>query len=132
MAFTDRLTTSISAGGVSLRETKSFTNTGRLGFSEVIAAATSDVAIAVTIDISALSYLAIQAVGGDVTIKTNSTATPGDTLTLPDGALVLYNSDQAALFPLFLSVDVTTMYVTNAGAAEVTVECVGLQDATPA
>lgn len=131
MAFTDRLTMSVSAGGTSLRSTSEYTESGRIGASETIAAAATDVQVNLTVDISALTYIYIYA-SRPLTIKTNNATTPDDEFDLAGEKGLLWDETYVAIIPLFLTADVTALFVTNAdaeNAAELTI--VGLQDATP-
>lgn len=66
----------------------------------------------------------------DVTIRTNSTGSPGDTLNVLNGFPVSYSSSAGQTNP-FNSADVTTIYIQNAGATNATVRIRVLKDSTP-
>jgi hypothetical protein len=87
------------------------------------------VLISVAIDVSALKSIAIVA-SGALTVKTNSSSSPADTITLTDSmkAVIWYTG---SVFDNPLTTDVTALYVSNAGADAVTFKLVALLDITP-
>lgn len=85
-------------------------------FSESIPESTTNGHYSFSVDVSQVKYAYLQAVGGTLTIKTNSSSVPDDTITLADGEAILWSlaADGAGKCPF--SADVTTLYVTNAGS----------------
>jgi hypothetical protein len=65
----------------------------------------------------------------DVTIKTNDTVAPDDTFELVAGKPLCWYKDSQ--LPCPFTVDVTVLYITNAGSVAGTVEIDSLHDVTP-
>lgn len=65
----------------------------------------------------------------EVTLKTNSTSVPDDTLVLKAGVPLVWTNDDAGSNPF--TVDVTTLYLSNAGAVDSQVDIRLLLDPTP-
>lgn len=130
MAITHTIGTTYRSnnGSVSV-PTKTLTGDGEVVYDGSIAAGASDVEIAIALDVSAMKSLAIVA-SGALTLETNSTSTPGDTiaLTSDNKAVIWYDGSQ---FDNPLSTDVTKIYASNAGASAVTLKIVALLDITP-
>jgi hypothetical protein len=74
----------------------------------------------------ALTQANLQAVGlyvstgGTVTVKTNSTGSPQDTIVLTNGQVLLWTLQTNLIGKCPFSNNVTTIYVTNGGASAVT------------
>lgn len=87
-----------------------------------------DTPLAFTLDVSAVkSFVAMSTV--DVTVETNDGTTPGSTLALKAGVPYVWNSDSYDTFKL--TVDVTSLFVTNGGAAAGILYIRALTDPTP-
>lgn len=71
------------------------------------------------LDVSEIQSIRIQS-DVDCTIKTNSSGSPDDTLDLVAGVPYIWNTD--SYDSLLLTVDVTTIYVTNAAACTLKIE----------
>jgi hypothetical protein len=69
--------------------------------------------------------------GGPLTLKTNSTSAPDNTWALDADKPLIWNVDSLIAVNTMFAADVTTLYVTNAGADPVAIEIVLLLDATP-
>jgi len=65
----------------------------------------------------------------DVTLKTNSSSVPDDTIALKGGSQVVWNTNHPEACPF--TTDVTKIFITNAGAAAATVKIRVLLDSTP-
>lgn len=89
---------------------------------KTVAGSTTNKLITIAIDVSAILSLMIYSTKA-VTIKTNSTSDPDDTLAVPAGGQIIWKSTDLTACPL--TVDVTALYVTNAGStdADVKVYC---------
>lgn len=85
---------------------------------KTIAASQTNSQFDIEIDVANAKVLSICA-DQDCTIKTNSTSTPGDTLTLEANKPLVWTEDDtktaAAAVEKFLDDDVTTLYVTTGG-----------------
>jgi hypothetical protein len=82
-------------------------------------------------DVSVLSMLAMLATGADLTVKTNSSGAPDDTISLADGVPLIYSGEPFETNPL--TVDVTTgLFVSNADPTNDSVlDIRALEDSTP-
>ena len=128
--FTYRITFSLTRDN----QTENFTfekqASGRVELDETIPAASTNLQCNFTADVSAMVALMIVS-DQDVTIKTNSTSTPGDTIPLKANVPIPWVSDFGSKPPNPLTADVTTIYVNNAGAVPARLRIYNLQDATP-
>lgn len=130
MALTHTIGTTYRSnnGSVSV-PTLTLTGDGEVVYDGSIAAGATNVEVAMAIDVSAMKAMAIVA-SGALVIKTNSSSTPADTITLTDSvkSIVWYTG---STFTNPLTTDVTALYVSNAGASAVTLKVVALLDITP-
>lgn len=99
---------------------------GLTTLSETIAAAASNVQHAFVCDVSAVKCFRMKATA-DMTVKTNSSGSPAQTLTLVANYPYVWNYGDLASF--FLTTDVTTIYVSSTDGGQLDIEC--LYDATP-
>lgn len=101
---------------------------GEINLEESIPAASTDLQLTLAIDVSAMKSLVLVC-DRDLTLKTNSTSVPDDTIALKAGEPVVWwtNCPYANL----LTVDVTVIFVTLAAGAAATLKVRGLQDVTP-
>lgn len=94
-----------------------------------VAAETTDLAVNLAVDVSALKGLFISS-DQDVQIETNgSGGSADDTLQIKAGIPLIWSENCGFANPL--TVDVATILITNAGDAAATVKICVLQDATP-
>ena len=108
---------------------RTYTASGHAGVdAESIANGQTAFLINIAIDVSAVKSLIIKS-DQDITIKTNSSGSPDDTLTIEANKEYAWNED--SLDTLLLTVDVTKIYVANASGstATLTIDCI--QDSTP-
>lgn len=131
MAITHRIGTTYNGGaGQMASVSRTFTGGGELRVYEPIPAASTDLAVAFAVDREAIVSLAIYC-NKAVTIKTNSSSSPTDTIALAAGQLIVWGDDEDALADMVFTADVTALYVTNAGASEATLRIEALTDVTP-
>lgn len=76
----------------------------------------TDQLIAFALDISQCKSLLIWATGGNITVKTNSSGTPDDTIALTKDQPIVWTADDSPEFPIPLSADITAIYATNTGS----------------
>lgn len=126
MAFTTTFTTSVRRGATTLTDTRTFTTSGVIEVSDVIADATTDGLLAISIDVSEVECVGITA-DQNLTIKTNSATAPQETLTVTANQMLFERTGDTALF----SGDVTAMYVTNASGTDANLSIVVALDSTP-
>lgn len=128
MAFTQTLDQTVNIGSRSVVENKTYTGTGQASVSESIADSTTDGLVNIAIDVSEIKII-IMSSDQDLTVKTNSSGAPDETISLVAGVPLIWTSD--SYYVNLLATDITKLYVTNASgsAAEFKVEV--LVDATP-
>lgn len=128
---THSVTWTVNAPGGQVTASKSYTATGHaLVQDESIANGQTAFQINIAIDVSALVSLWIHS-DQAVTIKTNSSSTPDDTLTPAAGIPIQWTNDSEYANPFASAVDVTTIFVANSSGATATLNIRALQDATP-
>lgn len=114
--FTDSISISYTGNGKAVSTPiGSYTGTKDAGVATVVSAGSTNMAIAITFPHGTIQSLVVSS-DQDVTVKTNSTTTPGDTLTIKKTAGVIWGSDYANACPF--TADVTELYVTNAGTVD--------------
>lgn len=122
--------TSVDIGGQQISSQKTYSGEGGCGITVSVPDESTDLQVVLAIDVSQVTSIIIQADGGDLTIETNNGTTPDDTLAIVDGSPYIWNTD--SLDTLKLTADVTSLYVTNASGAAVTLQVDVVYDATPA
>lgn len=95
---------------------------------ESIPDSSTDLAVAFTLDYSACKYLLIYS-DAAVTIKTNSSSTPDDTLAVPAGKPYVWADGM--LHTLLITADITGLFVTNSSGGAAALRIVALEDPTP-
>jgi hypothetical protein len=86
-----------------------------------IPASSTNLLIAFTLDVSTAIAGGIYA-SKAVTIKTNNSGTPVDTITLEDAEAIVWGNDEPDGVACPFTQDVTALYVTNAGSAASTLK----------
>lgn len=136
MSFTATITRSVI--GLSNNYSNSVAVTGglRTSLNEPVTAEAADLEMEFQLDVSEVKALAIRAVGGDLTIETNSASVPDNTFVVPAGT--------SFIFPRYagdslidtgsdaVSTDISSIFVTNADDAEATLFIDAIVDPTPA
>lgn len=101
---------------------------GEQVFDGVIPAGATNFQVNVAIDIAVVkSFVLYSSLA--TTVKTNSSTTPGDTLTIPAAGTIIWWTSAPHANPL--SVAVTKLYVTNPGATDCVFKATALLDVTP-
>ena len=129
MALTHTITRRVAAGSRTLEKVTTKTAGAGPSLSESIPDSSTDLQIPFSVDVSQVKSCWIQATGGNLTVKTNSSSTPADTLALVDGVPQLWVEGDLATF--FLTTDVTDLFVTNSSGAASTLDIEILYDPTP-
>ena len=128
MSFTHERTITYKTGSGTVSNVLTKTSESSVEMTVSIPAETTDMEVDIAIDTAAVKSLLISA-DGALTIETNDGTTPDDTLAVDENEPLTYMVDTEDT--LQLTVDVTKLYVTNAGAAAVTLDIRVLVDATP-
>lgn len=114
-------TLTFSAGGFSDGMTPiTVSTTGSLGLEidEDVAASTTDQLLTIAIDVSEIESLIIFT-DGALTVETNSSSAPAQTLTFAADKPLVWASGMPSSCPL--TTDVTALYFTNAGGSSVNI-----------
>lgn len=131
MSYSYTITQTMTGGGSSVSGgARTFTGTGKLGISESIPNGATNTLVALALTRSLVKCIALKAVGGALTVKTNSSSSPVDNFTIANGQALFWGNDEDVSRMRF-SADVTALYVSNASGATVTFTVEGLTDATP-
>lgn len=125
MPFTSQLRTDAYANAMSVSSVRSFTGDNQLAISQVIPGSTTNLEILAAIDVSKLKMLVMQSDVATV-IKTNSSGSPDDTITLAAG--VPYTWGDGDYNALLLGTDVASIFVTVAGVVDANLQILALID----
>ena len=123
---THNITQSWSRNGEAVSVTVEMSGSGEVNLDETIAASQTNKLVTFVCDVSAMTSLFISC-DETITIKTNDSATPDDTITVTaDKPIVWYT---ACGHDNPFSVDVTELYITTTNESALKIRL--LQDATP-
>jgi hypothetical protein len=129
MSLTDKITRSYTGNGSAITSTVGeYTGNGIASFDDDIAAGATNVEIDITFPFASIQALAIVS-SQDLTLKTNSTSTPGDTISIKGGVGIVWGKDFHEANPF--TADVTKLFATNATTNKSTLKIRVLFDATP-
>lgn len=134
-AFQHSKTKSItSIGGQATEVARVYSGNAGIEFRRVIANGAANLRIDLPITLVQVVSLYMQAVGGALTVKTNDSGAPLDTIALVAGVIKDYDLDTPSLN--FLGgvsndTDITALYVSNASGGDVTLIVSAVLDATP-
>jgi len=116
--FTDTITISYSGNGKAVSgKVGSYTGTKDAGIAIVIPANTTNQAVPITFPFANIQACVLDS-SQNLTVLTNSTTTPGNTINLKGTKALDWGTDYVAAKPF--SADVTVMYVSNATATDST------------
>lgn len=131
MAITHRIGTTYNGGAGQMSSvSRTLTGSGELRVDETIPAASTNLAVAFALDRESAKSVGIYC-DKAITIKTNSSSSPTDTIPVAAGQLIVWGNDEDALADMVFSADVTALYVTNAGASAARLRIEALVDVTP-
>lgn len=117
----------LSAPGLSISGGKTYSASLSESLSDV-AAASGTTQMNIAIKVANVKAFAIIS-DVDVTLKTNSSGSPANTLALKAGVAYVWNTDSYDTFKL--TTDVTAMFFVNAGTADANIKVSTVVDATP-
>lgn len=123
-----RTTWTRNSTGEAISVTNDVTNEGEKNIDRTIATGTTNLQIDLAFVRSRLKSILILS-NVDVTLKTNSSGSPDDTIALTANNPLIYRSDGYLAVPF--SADVTTIYVTNSSGQNSNLQIRVLEDATP-
>lgn len=128
MAFTHTMTRGFSRAGESLSQSNSYTGGLEKNLSETIPGASTNLLVNYTLDVSACKSFYMQSTR-DMTVKTNSSGSPDDTIALKANEPYQWAPNYADTFKL--TADVTALYITLAAGADDTLVIRATVDPTP-
>lgn len=127
MAFTHQVQTTITDGALRISSTGTVAPTAQSSVDETIADATTDGQIVVAVEFTGLTSFFLYS-DQDMTVKTNSSTVPTDTIALKAGKPIVWLTGMANT-PI--SADVTSLFVTNASGSSATLKMLAGWDASP-
>lgn len=128
MSFSAVITEKIAVGDSVVNKTNTLSSGGKVSLDESIANAVTNGAIVFTLDVSQVKafYLVSDQA---LTVKTNSSGSPDNTITLVAGIPYVWYTSKYDSFKL--TVDVTVLYVTNASGSAARMQLEAIYDPTP-
>lgn len=118
---------SITGLGSPISKTKSVTDEGDVTLEVAVADGQTNKLVACELDVSQCKALVLMATVA-MTLKTNSSGSPADTIALSANVPLVYSGDAAETNPL--GTDVTALYLTNASGTDGTFHMKAIFDAT--
>ena len=120
----------VTGSGGTLENTPiTVTGTSRVGLEgETVATGQSNIQMFIAIDVSAVKGFYLLS-DRDVTFETNSGSAADNTINLKANQPYAWHTDQYDAF--LLTVDVTSVFITNASGATATIRLEAIMDATP-
>lgn len=125
MAFQCTLRTDVFASSLNVSSVRNFSGDLQASVDQVIAASTTNQEITLGLDISGLTLLAISS-DVPLTIKTNDSGSPDDTLSIAAGVAYVWGTGDYN--SLLLTADVTSIFVTNGTLAAANLKIIALVD----
>lgn len=122
------LTLSWARNGETIAQTVTLGADGEANRNVTVAGSATNMEVDIGLDVSALQEVYVLS-DQDLTLKTNSTGSPDDTLTLTANKPLIWYVGCGWANPL--TADVTKFYFTNAGTTPANVKVRTLQDTTP-
>lgn len=123
--FTCSLQMTAYSNAMSVAATRTFTGESQIALSPIIPDGTTNQLILIAIDVSLLKFLVIKS-DKNITIKTNSSGSPDDTLVIyANNPYVWADGDYNGCL---VTTDVASMYITNATADDANVQIIALVD----
>jgi hypothetical protein len=128
MSITGTIAVTHQRGGESVTVQKTITTEAELAADIPVAIGATNVVANVPLDISQIQSILITA-DQDLTLKTNSSGSPDDTIALKAGIPFHWIKNSGITLPF--AADVTNWYVTNASGVATTLKIRALVEATP-
>lgn len=128
MGYSHTITVDCETPSGTLSNGKAYSGDGETLLSPVVPDASTDFDIAVAIDISQIQSISLVS-DQEVLVQTNNGSSPDDEFTLKAGVMKQWTTDSYE--DLFLTADVTVLYVTNASGEDAQLELRIVYDSTP-
>ena len=104
---------SLQSSDKSVGQSTTVTDAVGKAIDETLAPSTTNTEVDVVLKAAQTKSLFMQSVGGDLTIKTNSTSAPGDTVTMTAGEVLFWSTVGVIGANPFPSADVTKLYLSS-------------------
>jgi hypothetical protein len=114
----------VTAGGVVLTAQQTVTDNEEIVLGNVFAPATVNAETDIAITRASIKSLVIQATGGDLTIKTNSSGAPADTLVMTAGQVLLWSSVASIGTNPFATADITKFFFSSTAGCTFTLRAI--------
>lgn len=123
--FTHQITIGAYSNSLNVSSSETLEGDVEVAISQTITASAANVEVLVALDVSALQSIVIKS-STDCTVKTNSSGSPDDTLTIVAGVPYVWtiNSYEANQ----IGTDVSKIFITNGEAVEQTFQLLALSD----
>lgn len=128
MAFTKKLRVQVDGGGESLSAEKAYSGGTRASLDEAIPAEQTDLELEFAMALTGLQMLVISATCA-MTLKTNSSGDPDDTLSLVADSPYVWTAD--SLDACLITAAITSLFVSTAAGVSGTLKIEAIADATP-
>lgn len=113
--------TTLNRSGEVFSSSKTYEADAEIVLDATVAASTTHEQYAISFDKDRLISVVITS-DKDVTIKTNNSSTPGNTIEVTAGSAIVFNEDSPSGQNPFGAADVTTLFITNANTSLATVK----------
>ena len=128
MSYTHTQKSSFTGSGRVVDKNVVITSGGESGLSESIPDSSTDLLVDFVLDVSAAVSVFISS-DQAITVKTNSSSTPDDTIVLSANVPYMWNSNDTGT--LVFGTDITALYVTNSSGSAALLDMEALFDPTP-
>lgn len=128
MPFTSLVSWSVFSSGVSVQSSREYAGGQQVAINETIISGATNQLVSLALDVSQIQSLILLS-SRNVTLKTNSSTTPTNTLNLVANVPYIWNSDSYDTSKL--TADVTSLFVTNSSGADAVLKISAVLDPTP-
>lgn len=107
------ITQTVTSGSDTFQAVYTVTNTQSRAITITLAASTTNHEIDIVLTRAQVKALTLQSNGGDLTIKTNSSGSPADTVVMVSGGLITWDPADGIGTDPFATADVTKLFLTT-------------------
>jgi len=129
MAFSVTINHELIIGGATISRSTAYSANAQNNLSEAIADSTTDGELTWAMDVSELVYFFMYA-SGTLLVETNNGSTPDHSFSLTSANQIVWTDDSGLTNP-FDTTDITSLFVTNASGASVTLTIYAGYDPSP-
>jgi len=110
---TQTVSVTATSADLQMQQTTAVTDVQSKSVDKTLAPSTTNYEVDCVLTRAQIKAISMQSIGGDLTIKTNSTSAPGDTVTMTAGQVWLWSSTAGVGTDPFPTADVTKLYLTT-------------------